>query len=118
MLVELTDVPQGVIGFELSGTIRAEDYRAVLVPAIERAVAAGELRIVLVIPKFSGMTGNAVWEDLKVGVEHFGKWKRIALVTDIQWMTHLTELFGWLTPGETRVFSMTERVDALAWAAG
>ena len=59
MFRELTEVPPGVIGFELSGTIHADDYRSVLVPALERAAAAGEVRIVLVIQEFRGMTGTA-----------------------------------------------------------
>jgi hypothetical protein len=33
-----------------------------------------------------------MWQDLKMGVEHLMRWKRIALVTDIDWMTHLTSL--------------------------
>ena len=45
-------------------------------------------------------------------------WKRIALVTDIEWMRHMTDLFGWITPGETRTFSLSERDDAKAWVAG
>ena len=32
------------------------------------------------------MSGGAIWQDLKVGIEHFRMWKRIALVTDIDWM--------------------------------
>lgn len=63
------------------------------------------------------MTGGALWEDLKVGVEHLRAWKRIALVTDIEWMRHLTALFGWMTPGEIRVFPLDERAEATAWVA-
>ena len=44
------------------------------------------------------MSGGALWQDLRVGVEHFRAWKRIALVTDISWMEHMTALFGWMTP--------------------
>jgi hypothetical protein len=40
------------------------------------------------------MAPAAVHEDLKLGVEHLRAWKRVALVTDIEWMTHLTALFG------------------------
>jgi len=32
--------------------------------------------------------GGALWQDLKFGVEHIRAWKRIALVTDIEWMHH------------------------------
>ena len=29
-------------------------------------------------------------------------WKRIAVVTDIEWVDHMITLFGWMTPGEVR----------------
>jgi hypothetical protein len=117
MITELSDVPAGVIGFEVIGTIRAEDYRDVVLPALERAAAAGEVRFVVVIPEFQGMSGGAIWQDLKVGIEHFRMWKRIALVTDIEWMDRMTSMFGWMTPGEVRHFPLAQREDALAWAA-
>jgi hypothetical protein len=118
VIKELTGLPAGVIGFEVSGTVKAEDYRDVILPALERAAASGEVRFVIVIPDFHGMAGGALWQDLKVGVEHFRAWKRIALVTDIEWMIHMTTLFGWMTPGEVRTFSLAQRDEAVTWAAG
>jgi hypothetical protein len=32
-------------------------------------------------------------------------------------MTHLTALFGWMTPGELKHFPLAERDAAIAWAA-
>jgi hypothetical protein len=118
MIQELSDLPAGVIGFEASGRIRAEDYRDVVLPALERAAATGEVRFVIVMRDFDGMSGGAVWQDLKVGIEHLRAWKRIALVTDIAWMRDLTGLFGWMTPGETRTFPLARRDEAIEWAAG
>ena len=118
MIKELADLPPGVVGFELGGTLRAEDYRDVVLPAVQRAYASDEFRFVIVIPEFRGMTGGALWQDLKVGVEHLHAWKRIALVTDIDWVRHMTALFGWMTPGEVEVFPLAQREEAIAWAAG
>jgi SpoIIAA-like len=118
MITELNDLPIGVIGFEVAGTVRAEDYRDVVLPALERAAADGEVRFVVVIPDFHGMSGGAVWQDLKVGIENFRAWKRIALVTDIEWMDRMTSMFGWMTPGEVRHFPLAQREDAISWAAG
>jgi hypothetical protein len=118
MIKELNDMPAGVIGFETSGEIEAEDYGNVVLPAIERAAKAGDVRFLIVMPEFKGMSGSAVWQDLKVGIEHFRAWKRIAVVTDIEWVDHLTWLFGWMMPGETKVFPMSNREDAIAWVAG
>ena len=118
MINELSDLPAGVIGFEASGRLRAEDYRDVVLPALERAAASGEVRFVIVISDFDGMSGGALWQDLKMGVEHWRAWKRIALVTDVEWMIHGVQWFGWMTPGEVKHFPMSEQAEAIAWAAG
>ena len=117
MITELSGLPPGVIGFEATGKLRAEDYRDVVLPALERASSGGEVRFVVVIPEFQGMSGGALWQDLKMGIEHLRAWKRIALVTDIEWMDHMTSLFGWMTPGEVRHFPLAQRDEAIAWAA-
>jgi hypothetical protein len=118
MLTELPDLPVGVIGFEVSGKLESADYRDVLGPAVERAAANGDVRIVVVIQEYEGVSGGAMWEDLKMGVDHWGRWKRIALVTDIEWMIRGTEWFGWMTPGEIKRFPLAERDAAITWAAG
>jgi len=119
MLKPIADLPGGVIGFEAADEIRASDYEEVLVPAV-RAVwdADAEVRIVLVFEQWHGMSGGAAWQDMKMGFEHLTKWKRIALVTDLDWMITVTSLFGWMTPGELKRFPVAERDAAIAWAAG
>jgi len=117
MLNPLTDLPPGVIGFEASGKLETTDYEDVLLPAIQKAAADGEVMIVIVMPKFDGLTPGAIWHDLKMGVEHWRKWKRIALVTDVDWMRHGVDWFGWMTPGEVKHFPMADRAAAIAWAA-
>ena len=111
-------MPPGVIGFEAAGKLRAEDYRDVVLPALEQAAASGEVRFVIVMNDFDGMTGGALWQDLKLGIEHLRAWKRIALVTDVGWMNHFTDLFGWMSPGETKTFPTAGRDAAIAWVAG
>jgi len=118
MMTELTDLPAGVIGFESTGKLHAEDYRDVLLPAVERAAADGAVRVVIVVDDFDGLSAGALWQDLKMGVEHLRAWKRIALVTDIEWMTNMTAMFGWMTPGEVEHFPLAQRADAIAWVAG
>ena len=68
--------------------------------------------------KFDGFSGGAAWQDLRLGFEHLKVWKRTALVTGIDWMTHLTRMFGFMTPGEVEVFAPDDLEAAIAWAAG
>ncbi len=115
MITELDGLPSGVIGFEASGKIAAEDYRDVILPALEQAAKTGDVRFVIVMREFDGISGGAIWQDLKIGIEHLHAWKRIALVTDIGWMSHLTDLFGWMTPGETKTFALADQDRAIQW---
>jgi hypothetical protein len=117
MLTALPDLPSGVIGFEVSGKLEADDYRNVLLPAINQAAADGEVRIVIVMPKSAGFSGGALWQDLKMGVENWRNWKRMALVTDVDWMRHATDWFGWMVPGDVKHFTLAEQPAAVAWAA-
>src|SRR3974377_876755 len=115
MIGQRNGLPAGVIGFEASGKIAAEDYRDVVLPALEQAATAGDIRFLLVMREFDGMSGGAIWQDLKVGIEHLRSWKRIALVTDINWMTHAADLFGWTTPGGTKHFPLHQADTTSHW---
>jgi hypothetical protein len=117
MITLMSDLPAGVIGFEVRGTVTTEDYRDVVIPALERAAATGEVRFVTVLPEFQGMTPGAVAQDLKVAVQRLHAVKRIAVVTDIEWMRHVVDLFGWMTPPEIKLFPLAQRAEAIAWAA-
>jgi hypothetical protein len=74
LIKELTDLPSGVIGLETAGKLHAEDYRDVLLPAIERAAAEGDVRCVIVVDDFEGLSAGALWQDLRMGVEHLRAW--------------------------------------------
>lgn len=65
LIKESTDLPSGVIGFETAGKLHAEEYRDVLLPAIERTAAEGDVRCVIVVDDFEGLSAGALWQDLK-----------------------------------------------------
>jgi hypothetical protein len=117
MFTEITDLPAGVIGFEVAGKLAAEDYRDTLDPALKAAAETGEIRLVLVMPEFEGMQAGAVWEDTKAGFSHWQAWKRIAVVTDIEWMSHAIQWLGWMSPGQVKTFPIADRAAAIEWAA-
>lgn len=116
MLEELNDLPGGVIGFEAVGEIQADDYADVLVPALE--AVDGPLRLVYVLgDRFSGYRAGAAWQDAKLGLHHHGRWERVAIVTDADWIRHVAGLMGWMVPGKFEVFPLAERDAAIAWVA-
>jgi hypothetical protein len=66
---------------------------------------------------FDGYSGGAMWEDTKVGVSHWSKWDKISLVTDHTAYADGVNAFGWMVPGEIKVFSVAELDDAKVWVA-
>ena len=63
---------------------------------------------------FEGYSGGAMWEDGKLGVEHLTRWERIAVVSDNAWIRHAVNVFGYLLPGEVKVFELEDEADASA----
>jgi hypothetical protein len=120
MIRVLSDMPAGVLGLEAVDDVEEEDYREVLVPAVEAAIAEhGKVRLVYVLgPDFDEYEGEAVWEDLKLGARHASSFERIAVVTDARWVGPAMRVFSVLFPGQARAFPLAERDAATRWAAG
>jgi hypothetical protein len=124
-MVEAIDgLPPGVLGFRLTGKLTRDEYHEALMAPIYQALERGEqLRLLIELPDdFDGFDLGALWEDLKaagsVGLKHRDAWERMALVTDKDWVRHGVSAFGWLSPGELRVFETGEEAQATAWLAG
>jgi len=117
MITVLTGMPEGVLGFEASGRLTADDYTQVLEPAIVAASGDGRrIRVLLDFAgEFDGMEAGAAWQDLTMGVREWSAWERIALVTDHAWMRDGLGLFAWAVPGQVRAFPAAERAAAIEW---
>ena len=115
-------MPQGVAGIRVSGRIRGDDLREIK-PAMEELMQTGEIRIVEVIaPDYEGFGPGGLAEDLKLGlgllIHHHSAFKRVAVVSDKDWVAHAMHAFAWLVPGELAVFGLDELEQAKEWAAG
>jgi SpoIIAA-like len=115
----LEDLPEDVVGVEASGTVTDDDYETVLIPAVRAKLETGEkVRFLYVIGEdFDGWTFGAVWEDAKLGGREFNAWEKVAVVTDKDWLEHMVNAFGWMIPGDVRVFELEDLDDAKEWVA-
>ncbi|MEZ0340801.1 STAS/SEC14 domain-containing protein [Mycobacterium sp. pV006] len=122
MIEVLPDMPEGVSGFRVSGRASGEDLRN-FKPTMEKMLQSGEVRIVEVIaPTYEGFGPGGLGEDLKLGlgalIRHHSAFKRIAVVTDKEWIVHALHAMAWMVPGELALFGLDELEQAKAWAAG
>ncbi len=122
MIDVLADMPAGVTGIRVSGRLRGDDLRE-FKPSMEKVLKTGEIRIVEVIASdYEGFGPGGLVEDLKVGFgalfQHHSAFKRIAGVTDKEWVAHTLHALAWMVPGELALFRLDELERAKEWAAG
>ncbi|WP_101947102.1 STAS/SEC14 domain-containing protein [Mycobacterium sp. 3519A] len=122
MIEMLPDMPAGVTGIRVSGRVRGDDLRD-FKPTMEDLAKTGEIRIVEVIaPDYEGFGPGGLAEDLKLGlgalIHHHSAFKRIAVVSDKDWVAHALHAFAWMVPGELALFGLDEIEQAAQWAAG
>jgi hypothetical protein len=122
MIELMPDMPVGVTGIRVAGRLRGEDLRE-FKPTMDDLVKSGEIRIVEVIePDYEGFGPGGLVEDLKLGlgalIQHHSAFKRIAVVSDKDWVAHALHAFAWMVPGELALFGLDEVERAKEWAAG
>lgn len=117
MIHPIPDLPDNVVAVTATGTITAEDYESVIIPAIEQAHDKhGKIRMLYQIESdMCDYTAGALWDDTKVGLKHFAHFEKIAVVTDNGLITASIKTFAFLMPGEVRIFSNTELEEAKTW---
>jgi hypothetical protein len=122
MIELLRDMPAGVTGLRVSGRISADDLRE-LRPTVEALLQGEEIRIVEVIASdYAGFGPGGLIEDLRLGlgalIKNYASFKRIAVVSDVDWVGRAMHAFAWLVPGELKVFTLDDLDRAAEWAAG
>ena len=120
MIEQLNGFPENTVAFVCHGHVTREDYMDTLVPAVERAFAVHEkVRLYYEIGSdFENVDVGAAWTDFASGLQHWMRWERIAIVTNVEWIRNTMWAFGFLMPGEVRLFSMADKSAAKDWVAG
>jgi hypothetical protein len=119
MIEHLNDFPDNVLAFVCKGHVTKQDYDTVLVPAVADALKKNEkVRLYYeTAGDFTGIDPTAVWTDFRVGMEHFTRWERMAVVTDVDWIKHTMQFFSFMMPGQMKIFPTSEAAEARAWIA-
>jgi hypothetical protein len=104
---------------EAVGKVTDDDYEKVLTPAVKEKLAAhGKIRYIYVLGhEFEGWTLGGMWEDAKLGGSDLRAWEKVAVVTDKDWVRHAVNAFGWMIPGDVRVFEVAALEEAKDWAS-
>ena len=121
MVEKIDDMPPRTVGLRATGKLTRDDYRNVLEPTLREAVGTGEMRLLFVLTDFDGLEPSAYLSDVKTGLEiglgHRSAWKKMAFVTDVEWVRKAMNTFAWMVPGELMIVELDKLDEAKAWVA-
>ena len=117
MIEEITDLPEGTLGFKISGDVTGDDYDNVLTPAIDKAIEEYDrIRLLAQVgPDFEGYSLDAIWDDTKLGLRHWNGFERVAMVTDVGWVQMGVKAMAFMMPCPVQLFAISELDDAKRW---
>jgi len=106
-------LPKNVVGITVRGRLTVQDCRDVLMPAMRKSLKYHDK--IRLYYELSSRFPGAAWDDLDLGLEHFSRCERVAIVTDTGWVRHTVKAVRFLIPSEIRVFSTIEAEEGRAW---
>jgi len=109
------DPGRNIIFTKVSEKLKQEDYDRMLPVAEEVIEKHGDIRWLLELENFEGLTPDALWEEVKFDAQHLNDVEKIAVVGKKDWMDWGTQLMKPFTSGETRFFPYEEREAARTW---
>ncbi len=117
MIEIMQGLPENVVAVSVSGEVTGDDYKNVLIPAIEDKIKKyGKIRMLYHMDEeLEWFTLNAMLEDAKVGIQHLTAFEKIAVVSDVDWMNNAVEIFKFIVPYPVRTYKNEELPEAKAW---
>jgi len=106
-------LPKNVVGISVRGRLTVQDCRDVLMPAMRKSLKYHDKSRLYY--ELGSRFPGAAWDDLDLGLEHFSRCERVAIVTDTGWVRHTVKAVRFLIPSEIRVFSTIEAEEGRAW---
>ncbi|HET6528533.1 MAG TPA: STAS/SEC14 domain-containing protein [Balneolaceae bacterium] len=103
-----------IVGMHVSDKLSDEDFDAIEVLLEERMREYDQLRLYVELEGYEGMSLKSYLKDFKMGIKHWDRFEKEAVVTRKEWISKLTgiadELFS-----EVKAFSFDEKEEAKEW---
>ena len=119
MIERIEGLPAGIDGVRCNGKLTLADYERVVVPLLEDVQREHRrMRCLIEVDGFDGITPEAAFEDVRLGLRAVGSFDGCAVVSDLPWVGQVLRLVGFLMPYPLRVFPTDRREAAIAWLTG
>src|SRR5690606_28052779 len=117
MVEIITGLPEGMVGFRATGEVDKKDYTTIIEPAVdELEERTGKINFLLLLDTdISNYTPGAAFRDFLLGLKHFTKWHKMAIVSDQEGVNKFTDIISVVIPGEAKGFTKNQLEEAKAW---
>jgi len=118
MIEKMTGLPSNVIGFTASGEVDMKDSHDIIFPEVSKQVdTADKLNYVFLIDTpLNDFTAGAWISDAWLGLKEAARWRRVAIVSDVEKIRHFTDKASKWVPGEYKGIPVAALKEAIAWA--
>lgn len=108
-----------VLGFAIVAPLTDVDYTVINAVFDAQIAKFGEIRLLIMMIEFEGFSSiSALLEDLRTGINYYGKIKKVGFMGRKDWLATATKVGDLLTPGmKLRHFPLGQREAAVAWLA-
>jgi len=115
----MDNIPANTSGFRALGEVDADDYKNVVIPELDKLVEQQDsINFLLVLDtSLSDFSIGALLQDLGIGLKHFTKWHKMAIVSESKAINTFTDLFSYIAPGNAKGFTHTELDEAIQWVS-
>ena len=119
MIGVIENAPPNVAAFRAFGKVDKSDYDNVLIPEVDRLVKKQDSInfLLLLDTDLTDFTMGAILKDLAVGLKHFSKWHKMAIVSGSDAINKFTDLFSYIAPGESKGFKHDDLDNAIEWVS-
>lgn len=117
MIEIIPGLPDNVVAVSVSGEVTGDDYKNVLIPAVEEKIKKyGKVRMLYQLDEeLEWFTLNAMLEDAKVGIQNITAFEKIAVVSDVDWVNSAVGIFKFIIPFPVKTYKNDELPEAKAW---
>jgi|GEM_PF-1842596 len=116
-MIQFLDVSEeNTIAARVVGKIETEDVEKAAKEIDRRLEEDGKVNMYIELDHFEGYEPKAFLEELKLTTEHFGDFRKMAIVSQEEWLNTLAEITDKISPQlEARYYRLEERPQALRW---
>ncbi|WP_425101603.1 STAS/SEC14 domain-containing protein [Tropicibacter sp. S64] len=116
-MITVTPLPTaGHYEVRVSGKVTDDDYKDVLIPAMDRAIEEhAHIRALTILADDTEFSLKALLDDAEFGMRHWNGFDRLALVAKPGWIPRMARGLSILSPCPVGVFLPREEEDARRW---